>query len=165
MNAFLNKELLDRLFLKIEINDDDKFNIQKSMENNIPDTIDFIVTHLRDVTSIKEKLSVIFEYEKHYLDLIKEYKEEIKFANTLQEDLRRERTQFFSQHLKEAAESLKESQVDKEVASLWIQELVQSYTNSLNISQGLANAKVIETIDKLKQKAADVISTVDFSEE
>ena len=47
------------------------------------------------------KLELLYEYEKHYLELIKGYKEEIKFASALQEDLRRERSQFFTQTLKE----------------------------------------------------------------
>jgi hypothetical protein len=48
----------------------------------------------------KQKLDLLFQYEKHYLELIKEFKEEIKFANTMQEDLRREKTQFLPKLLK-----------------------------------------------------------------
>lgn len=43
------------------------------------------------------KLELLYEYEKQYLGLMKDYKEEIKFATALQEDLRRERSQFFTQ--------------------------------------------------------------------
>ncbi|URT78604.1 hypothetical protein [Klebsiella pneumoniae] len=57
------------------------------------------------------------------MQLIAEYKEEIKFASSLQEDLRKERAKFFSETLKEVHQTLNESQVDNEVASKWIKEL------------------------------------------
>lgn len=106
-----------------------------------------------DTSSLKEKLSILYEYEKNYLNLIKEYKEEIKFAATLQEDLRKERTKFFSEALKEVSETLKESQVDSNIASVWIKELVGSYTKSLDLSSGLIEEHTIDMIGEIRQKA------------
>ena len=102
---------------------------------------------------LENKLQILYEYEKHSLDLIKEYKEEIKFANTVQEDLRRERSQFFSQGLKEVCDTLKTASIDDSVASKWIQELVESYTKSLNLSTDLANHNVIDILGQLKEDA------------
>ncbi|BEC72764.1 hypothetical protein VEE57_44800 (plasmid) [Escherichia coli] len=82
-------------------------------------------------------MSVLYEFEKNYLQLISEYKEEIKFASSLQEDLRKERAKFFSETLKRVHQTLSESQVDNEVASKWIKELVGSYTKSLDLSEVL----------------------------
>jgi len=100
---------------------------------------------------LHNKLQILFEYEKHYLDLIKEYKEEIKFANTIQEDLRRERAQFFTQSLKEVAQTLKDAAVEKSVADQWTMELVNSYTKSLDLSSDLAKTSVVDLIGKLKE--------------
>ncbi len=102
---------------------------------------------------LKTKLSVLYEFEKNYLELVKEYKEEIKFANTLQEDLRKERSKFFSETLKEVSETLSESQVDGEVASKWLKELVDSYTNSLNLSSGLIEEHTLDMIGKIRKEA------------
>lgn len=105
----------------------------------------------------KIDLTILFEYEKHYLDLIKDYKEEIKFANAIQEDLRKERAKFFSENLKEVSKTLTETKVDNEVASKWIQELVDSYTKSLDLSNDLVKVNIMDTIGKLRQETSSTI--------
>lgn len=105
------------------------------------------------------KLELLYKYEKHYLELIKDYKEEIKFANSLQEDLRRERSQFFTQILKDVIQTMKTEEVDKSISAKWIQELVASYTKSIDLSSDLAKTHVIEILSILtteaKQEAAE----------
>ncbi|HFF8522847.1 TPA: nickel transporter [Providencia rettgeri] len=102
---------------------------------------------------LKAKLEVLFNYEKSYLELVKEYKEEIKFASTLQEDLRKERSKFFSETLKEVSETLNQSQVDSQVASKWLKELVGSYTKSLDLSSNLIEEHTLDTIGKIRHEA------------
>ena len=102
-----------------------------------------------ELIETKLKLELLYQYEKHYLGLIKEYKEEIKFANTLQEDLRRERTQFFTQTLKDVIQTMNVAQVDNAVSAQWIQELVGSYTKSIDLSGDLAKTHVIEILSIL----------------
>ena len=101
------------------------------------------------LSETKAKLELLYQYEKHYLELIKEYKEEIKFANSLQEDLRRERSQFFTQTLKDVIQTMKTAEVDKAVSAQWIQELVASYTKSIDLSADLAKTHVIEILSLL----------------
>lgn len=102
---------------------------------------------------LKSKLEVLYNYEKSYLELIKEYKEEIKFASTLQEDLRKERSKFFSETLKEVSETLNQSQVDNQVASKWLKELVDSYTKSLDLSGNLIEEHTLDTIGIIRSEA------------
>ncbi|EMB2741127.1 nickel transporter [Vibrio parahaemolyticus] len=102
---------------------------------------------------LKAKLEVLYNFEKNYLELVKEYKEEIKFASTLQEDLRKERSKFFSETLKEVSHTLSESQVDDDVASKWLKELVDSYTKSLDLSSGLIEEHTLDTIGKIRSEA------------
>lgn len=108
--------------------------------------------------SMTKKLQIMHDYEKHYLELIKNYKEEIKFANSTQEDLRRERAQFFTQILKDVSETLKASQVESNVASQWVQELVTSYTKSLDLSGDLAKTHVLDIIGKLREDSKKIIA-------
>jgi len=108
-----------------------------------------------EVAVLRARLETLYEYEKRHLDLLQEYKEEIKFANSLQEDLRRERAQLYSQVLRDAASALKQAEVDKVVAAEWIQDLVRSYTESLNTSMDLVNTRVVETLGDLGKAAAD----------
>ncbi|MGR5432675.1 nickel transporter [Vibrio owensii] len=102
---------------------------------------------------LKTKLEVLYNFEKNYLELVKEYKEEIKFASTLQEDLRKERAKFFSETLKEVSHTLSESQVDGDVASKWLKELVDSYTKSLDLSSSLIEEHTLDTIGKIRSEA------------
>lgn len=98
------------------------------------------------------KLELLYRYEKHYLELIKGYKEEIKFANALQEDLRRERSQFFTQTLKDVIQTMKSAEIEKNVSAQWIQDLVASYTKSIDLSGDLAKTHVIEILSILTEE-------------
>ena len=91
---------------------------------------------------------------------MKEYKEEIKFAANIQEDLRKERTKFFSESLKEVSETLKESQVDSKVASIWIKELVSSYTKSLDLSSGLIEEHTLDMIGEIRRDAKEEVNSL-----
>lgn len=113
--------------------------------------------------SLQEKLRLLYEYEKYYLDLLKEYKEEIKFAATLQEDLRKERANFFAESLKEVSSTLANAQIDSNVASVWIKELVECYTKSLDLSQGLVEESTLDMIGQIRQKAKNTATKASFN--
>ncbi len=135
------------------------FNILSSVEMDenakklLMRRIEFNIKEKVDLSSLKEKLDVLYNYEKNYLMLVKEFKEEIKFASAIQEDLRKERAKFFAETLKEVSDTLKKSEVSSEVASKWIEELVNSYTKSLDLSSGLIEEHTLETIGKLRKDA------------
>lgn len=114
-----------------------------------------ISPHLQEM---KSKMTLLYQYEKHYLELIKDYKEEIKFAASLQEDLRRERSQFFTQTLREVTQTLQAQDVDKKVASQWIEDLVASYTKSIDLSSDLAKTHVVQVLNIFKEEAKQEIS-------
>ncbi|MDZ9149400.1 hypothetical protein SNC80_13460 [Escherichia coli] len=50
-------------------------------------------------------------------------------------------------------QTLSESQVDNEVASKWIKELVGSYTKSLDLSGGLVEEHTLDTIACIRAEA------------
>jgi hypothetical protein len=67
--------------------------------------------------------------------------------------LRKERSKFFSETLKEVSKTLSESQVDQSVASKWLKELVDSYTKSLDLSSSLIEEHTLDTIGKIRAEA------------
>ena len=139
---------------------------QVNMEGNDKGTIEKKLAQLVSEENLKNKLEILYEYERHYLELIKEYKEEIKFSASLQEDLRRERSQFFTQILREVSETLKNADVDSKVASQWTQDLVDSYTKSIELSGDLAKTHAIDVIGKLRESTkAEVKSLIGENEE
>ena len=133
------------LLSNVEMDENAKKLLIRSLELSIKEKV--------DLSSLKEKLDVLYNYEKNYLMLVKEFKEEIKFASAIQEDLRKERAKFFAETLKEVSDTLKKSEVSSEVASKWIEELVNSYTKSLDLSSGLIEEHTLETIGKLRKDA------------
>lgn len=138
-------EDLQNLFSDIEMDNNAKRAIIQSVILKVENAV--------SLTTLQEKLQVLYDYEKNYLELLKSYKEEIKFAANIQEDLRKERTKFFSEALKEVSETLKESQVDSKVASIWVKELVASYTKSLDLSSGLIEEHTLDMIGEIRQEA------------
>lgn len=113
------------------------------------------------LTYMKNKLDLLFEYEKHYLSLIKEYKEEIKFASSLQEDLRKERANFFSATLREVYATLQSTKVGPEMETLWLQKLVSSYTESLDLSAELAKENTLSRVSELKEESKETKSNIE----
>jgi hypothetical protein len=111
-----------------------------------------------ELAETEAKLELLYQYERHYLELIKEYKEEIKFANTLQEDLRRERSQFFTQTLKEIVQTMKSAEVEKNVAAQWLEDLVSSYSKSIDLSSDLAKTHVIQVLSIFKEEAKQEVA-------
>ena len=107
---------------------------------------------------LKEKLDLFYEYEKHYLEILKQYKDELKFAAALQEDIRKERSKFFAETLKEVSTTLKSTGVNSEIQNEWIKELVASYTKSLDLSSGLVEEQIIDTLGDIKKEEKQIIS-------
>lgn len=104
-----------------------------------------------------KKLEILYNHEKHFLDILKEYKEEIKFAASLQAEIRKEESTFFSSTLKEVCNSLKERQIDSKCQAKWIFDLVSSYTSSLRLSSQLAEEHVINLLGEIQKEASEII--------
>lgn len=102
---------------------------------------------------LDRRLDILYQHEKRHLDLLKDYKEEIKFARTMEEDLRRERATFFAQTLRDVSTTLKQADVGDDAAAGWIRELVNSYTASLDVSSELAQSAALDHLGDLQQKA------------
>lgn len=142
-------ELIDGYLSTTELDASTRESIKRVIKNNLAESA--------TTGHIKERLSILFEYEKNYLGLIQEFKEEIKFVGALQEDLRKERAKFFSATLKEVSDTLQDSQVTSEVASKWIQELVGSYTKSLDFSSGLVEENTFDMIGEIRRQAKESV--------
>lgn len=113
--------------------------------------------HFITETHVRNKLEIMFSYERHHLDLVKQHSEQIKFVKAVQEDLRREEAQFFTNVLGEVAQTLRDSQVPGDVASEWIQDLVQSYTQSIRRSGELVESRSADVIGRIRQQAASIL--------
>lgn len=108
-------------------------------------------------SQLKERLEIYWTFEEHYLKVLKDYKEELKFVASMQEDLRKERAKFFGETLKVVSNTLKETQVPNEVQSKWIAELVSSYTQSLDLSDNLIQEKTAQSLESIKEEVKNEV--------
>lgn len=135
-------------------------NIEEQAKNSIIRSILLNVKEFDSISRLQQRLDILYQHEKNYLTLIKDFKEEIKFIGSMQEDLRKERARFFSDTLKEVTEALNDAKVSDEVASQWLQELVGTYTRSLDLSVGLIEEHTSDTVGEIRQQAQDIVNTV-----
>jgi len=102
--------------------------------------------------NLKDTLSILYEFGEKNLELIKNHTDEIKFATSVQQEIRKERAQFFSQTLKEVSVTLREAQVDDKIASKWLVELVKCYTESLGQSSSLVQDYTVDLVATIRQE-------------
>ena len=139
--------------------------VDNNLKSKLAEQISAVINDSVSQENLRNNLDILFEYEKHYLNLIKEFKEEIKFATNLQEDLRKERSKFFAETLKEVSDTLRSAEVDSKVASKWIEELVSSYTKSLDLSGDLATENTIDIIGSIREQSKKEVSKSELKKE
>ncbi len=156
-----SNDIVDRILSDMPEDSRDQF--RPVLENAVPAIISEVSDAAeRDrLSTLRERLDILYEQEKKHLDLLKEYKEEIKFAHTMQEDLRRERSGFFAQTLKEVSATLQDAPVDKSVAADWVRELVRSYTASLDVSGDVIRTTALHRLGDLSEQSSDAQAKVE----
>lgn len=120
------------------------------------DTIASKILDIIRFQAIENKLSVYLKYEQEYLKILKDNKEEIKFACNIQEDIRKERAKFFTETLKEVSASLKSTGLDDATANSYIKELVASYTSSLDVSANFAREQATGDLAQIQSEIENI---------
>lgn len=153
----LIKEVLEREAKSVFSNSDEDVKKISSFAEISAQQMSKSILEKVDNPSRDKKLEILYNHEKHYLDILKEYKEEIKFASSLQAEIRKEEATFFASTLKEVCNSLKETQIDPKYQVQWIFDLVSSYTSSLRLSSKLAEEHVINLLGDIQETVNETI--------
>lgn len=138
--------------------------IEASVKRTIIQAILLNIENYSSISHFQQRLDILYQHEKNYLNLIKEFKEEIKFISSMQEDIRKERARFFSDTLKEVTEALGSAKVSEDVTRQWLKDLVGTYTKSLDLSAGLIEEHTADTIGELKKQAQDIVNAMTASD-
>lgn len=138
--------------------------IEESAKRAIIQTISLNVQQYSFTSRFQQRLDILYQHEKNYLNLVKEFKEEIKFISSMQEDLRKERARFFSDTLKEVTEALSNAKVSEDVTRQWLKDLVGTYTRSLDLSAGLIEEHTADAIGEIKKQAQDTVNAITDSD-
>jgi uncharacterized protein YukE len=135
--------------------------VSESEERDIKLGITKVIKNELGLVDTSRKMQIYYEYERHYLELAKEYKDEIKFIHGLQEELRKERSKFFGETLERVFTSLNSAKVSEDAISTWTGELVSAYTSSLNSSEHIVNEKLSGMLGEIRNKMKDTIASVE----
>ena len=150
--------LLFNLLEKIKVVDGN-INLEAS-KGAVNDFQKELQKNLEEDFRIKQgELQILHSFEKQNLDLLKEYKEEIKFLYSSQEELRKERANFFATTLKEIIATLRNEEVDSKIASVWLNALVESYTKSLDLSEKFAQEGITNLMEDLRKKRKEIVNS------
>lgn len=110
--------------------------------------------HEFDDVSPKRKepsIQVLYDYEKHYMELVKKHGPEIKMVADMLSDYRKEQEIFYKQTLPEIIEKLnQDAGIDEEMKNVWLKRLTTNIDRSFGLSETLINDYVTKNIDEFK---------------
>lgn len=85
---------------------------------------------------------LLFEYEKHYMQLLSMHKGDIEFITNLLKELREEQDKS-TERIIELEKKLNEQNVDEEVKNLWLKHLAENLSRSFQLSHELVSHYMI----------------------
>lgn len=102
-------------------------------------------------------LNELFESQKKYASLVREYKPEIEYVQNCLKDLREEEKLFYEKELPEILNILKDADVNEESRKEWLAKLRDSMAKSFNMSKSLLDDLVIKQMDEFKRAAEEIL--------
>lgn len=85
---------------------------------------------------------LLFDYEKHYMQLLTTHKSDIEFIATLLKELRSEQNES-TERIIELDKKLDEQGVDEDVKNIWLKHLVENLNRSFQLSNELISHYMI----------------------
>ena len=110
-----------------------------------------------DVINKDVSLDTLYEYQKQYMKLVREYKNEIEFINNQLKELREEQEKFYSTDILKISDVLDNDKVDEEAKKMWLRELQASMSRSFKMSERLLNDFAVKSIDEFRTNADKII--------
>lgn len=96
-------------------------------------------------------IQVLYEYEKHYLEMLRKYSNEIEFIQKMLSNFREEQAKFYHQILPDIEDKLKgDEAINDEMRRIWIDRLVANMDRSFNLSESLINDYAVKNLDEFK---------------
>ena len=95
---------------------------------------------------------ILYDYEKHYMELVRKYKPEIQFISGLVENLREEQIEFYSKTLPSVIEHLNQDiAIDEETKRIWLNRFVTNMDNSFNLSESVIEHYVTKHVQEFNE--------------
>lgn len=115
-----------------------------------------------DISPIKQEptLQVLYDYEKHYMELIKQHKDEIEFIEKILKDYRQENIDFFNNQLSKISQKLDAEHIDKDMKNAWLKRLEENMNRSFAISEKLITDYTTKKLDEFKNKINEKLRSI-----
>ena len=95
-------------------------------------------------------IQVLFDYEKHYMDLVRKYSNEIKFIEDMLSDYRQEQIKFYAETLPKLKKINEDFGIDEEMKRTWLSRLTNNMDKSFQMSDTLINEFVTKKLQEFK---------------
>lgn len=98
-----------------------------------------------------QSIQVLYDYEKHYMELVRKFSTEISMIAGMLRDFRNEQEQFYKEVLPQIADKLKQDAgIDAEMRNVWLKRLTTNIDRSFGLSETLINDYATKSIDEFK---------------
>lgn len=106
-----------------------------------------------DVPKARQNITIqtLYEYEKHYMKLVEEYKDEISFIENMLSDYRQEQVKFFKEDIPAIHKKFQEEHVDENMEDIWLKRLADNMERSFSISEKLITNYSTKKIEEFKE--------------
>lgn len=115
-----------------------------------------------DISPKKQEptLQVLYDYEKHYMELIKQHKNEIVFIENMLKDYRQKNIDFFNNQLSRISQKLDAEHIDKDMKNAWLKRLEENMNRSFAISEKLITDYTTKKLDEFKTIANEKLRSI-----
>ncbi len=97
-------------------------------------------------------IQVLYDYEKHYMELLRKYSTEITMITSMLGDFRKEQELFYNETLPQIVAKLKQdASIDDEMRNIWLKRLTTNIDRSFGLSETLINDYATKNIDEFKR--------------
>ena len=105
-----------------------------------------------------QTIQILYDYEKHYMELVKKYSDEIRMIDNLLKSLRAEKVNFYKQEVPIIIETLKKEEfIDETIINQWIDRLSSDIERSFLISERLIETYLTKSIEDFEQAIGDKV--------
>lgn len=97
--------------------------------------------------NLEPTLQQLYEYNRHYMELVKKFQSQIDFVDKLHRDWRQEHTKFYSEDLPAVAEKLQKLPVSEDVRKEWLEALQAHMQKSFETGKNFIDLLTTKTIE------------------
>ena len=96
-------------------------------------------------------IQILYDYEKHYMELVRKYNSEITMIANMLSDFRSEQKQFYKEILPPVIDNLNQDEgIDNKMKEIWLKQFTENMDRSFFLTETLINNYTIKKIDEFK---------------